>query len=312
MTDSTAPVSLVIAAYNAEPTLGAALASALAQVPRPAQVIVVDDGSRDATASIAASFPEVQLITQPNQGPSAARNTGIRAATQPWVAFLDADDLWLPGKLSRQLAALERHPDAVLLAGDWVRTDPGPCADAATTGPTGPTSPTSPTGPTETEPTYRDLLLLNRFQTSTVLVRAEVLAATGGFDPALDGAEDWDLWLRCSKLGSVVKLDVPLVVYRDEPQGYSKNLTRLYTRMLRMLDRERADTPLAAAAFGQVLVWHHLRFAVAFLLAGQRVEARRAWRDLRAAGLIGHVPAAGARYLFPFLAGRLTRRLRRA
>lgn len=124
MTDELAPVSVVVAAYNAERTLGAALTSALSQVPRPAQVIVVDDGSQDRTAEVAAAFPEVQVLRQRNQGPSAARNAGIRAASQPWVAFLDADDLWLPGKLARQLAAARRHPAAVMLAGDWLRDSP--------------------------------------------------------------------------------------------------------------------------------------------------------------------------------------------
>ena len=112
MAEDLAPVSVVIAAYNAELTLGPALASALAQLPPPAQVIVVDDGSTDGTAAVAASFPGVEVIEQRNQGPSAARNCGIRAASQPWVAFLDADDLWLPGKLARQLAIAHRRPEA--------------------------------------------------------------------------------------------------------------------------------------------------------------------------------------------------------
>ncbi|MDH6577356.1 glycosyltransferase family A protein [Kitasatospora sp. MAP5-34] len=301
MADGSAPVSVVIAAYDAERTLGAAVASALRQVPRPAQVIVVDDGSRDGTAGVAASFPDVLLLEQDNQGPSAARNAGIREASQPWVAFLDADDVWLPGKLARQLAAWERHPAAVLLAGDWLRAEPAGVA-----------APPAVTDPPETLLSYRELLVLNRFQTSTVLVRADVLAACGGFDPALDGAEDWDLWLRCAKLGTAVKLDVPLVVYRDEPTGYSKDLPRLYRRMLTMLSRERVCTTLTAAAFAQVVTWHHLRFALAFLLAGQPERVRDVLRELRVAGLGRHVPAATARYLAPFLGGRALRRLRRS
>lgn len=128
----------------------------------------------------------------------------------------------------------------------------------------------------------------------------------------LDGAEDWDLWLRCAKLGTAVKLDVPLVVYRDEPTGYSKDLPRLYRRMLLMLNRERTGTSLPAAAFAQVLTWHHLRFALAFLLAGQSDHTRGVLRDLRGAGLGRHVPAAAVRYLAPFLGGRVMRRLRRS
>ncbi|MEY9950225.1 glycosyltransferase family 2 protein [Kitasatospora sp. GAS1066B] len=297
MPEQPAPVSVVIAAYNAEHSLGPALASALRQAPAPAQVIVVDDGSKDATAAVAASFPEVLVIRQENQGPSAARNTGIQAANQPWVAFLDADDLWLPGKLARQLAAAHRHPGAVLLAGDWVRSE------AEYQVPQGPEL--------ESLLSYRDVLVLNRFQTSTVLVRTEVLADCGGFDPSLDGAEDWDLWLRCAKRGMSVKLDLPLVVYRDEPAGYSKDLPRLYGRMLRMLDRERSGTALTAAAFARVLTWHHLRFALAFLLAGKPALCRGVLREVRLTGLVRHVPGAAVGYLLPFLGGRVARRLRR-
>ncbi|GAA1269326.1 hypothetical protein GCM10009665_67320 [Kitasatospora nipponensis] len=300
MADGVAPVSVVIAAYQAERTLGAALASALGQVPRPAEVIVVDDGSRDGTSAVARSYPGVRVIEQPNQGPSAARNTGIREATQPWVAFLDADDVWLAGKLARQRSAQARHPDAVLLAGDRE-----PAGGARRRAP-------EPAGgrPRETRLGYRDLLLLNRFQTSTVQVRTEALSRCGGFDPTVDGAEDWDLWLRCARLGPVVKLDVPLVMYREEPAGHGGNLGRLYSRMLLMLDRERVETSLTATAFAQVLTWHYLRFALAFLVAGQSADARRTWRELRVAGLVGHVPAAAVRHLAPFLAGRMVRRLR--
>jgi hypothetical protein len=109
----------------------------------------------------------------------------------------------------------------------------------------------------------------------------------------------------------VVKLDAPLAVYRDEPDGYSKDLGRLYTRMLAMLTREGRGAVLPATAFAQVLTWHYLRFAVAFALDGQRATARLILTDLRSAGLARHVPAATARYLAPFLGSRALRRLRR-
>lgn len=297
MDQDVAPVSVVIAAYNAEPTLRAALQSALRQDPRPAEVIVVDDGSEDGTASVAAAFPEVRVVKQANAGPSAARNTGIAEASQPWIAFLDADDLWLPDRLARQLATLRRYPQAGLLAGDWVR-------DEDETGPA--------TRGTVSLPGYRDILLLNRFQTSTVLVRAELLQRSGGFDPSLDGAEDWDLWLRCAALAPVVKLDEPLVVYRDEPDGYSKDLIRLYRRMLPMLQREQHRSDLNPGTFARIMAWHHLRFAVAFLLAGQREQLSEVITDLRLAGLLRHVPAATVLYLAPFLARRALRRLRQS
>lgn len=107
-------VDVVIPACNAARHLREAIDSALAQTLPPARVIVVDDGSADATASVARGFgAPVEVIAHPrNRGAAAARNTGIAAATAPWVAFLDADDRWLRDKLARQCAALEANPDA--------------------------------------------------------------------------------------------------------------------------------------------------------------------------------------------------------
>lgn len=303
-------VSAVLPAFQGASTLRAALDSVLGQRPAPDEVLVVDDGSTDRTAEIAAELaaadPRVRLHRQPNAGPSAARNAGVALATGPWIAFCDADDEWLPGKLALQLRVAEAHPAAALIAGDWLRTAASP-------------PPTAAPAPPVSVLDYRQVLVLNRFQTSTVLVRKQLLEAAGGFLPELDGAEDWDMWLRCARLGPLVKIDAPLVVYRDEPTGYSKDLHRLYLAMLDMLDRESdrlfadgAPRVLTPSQFRQLRAWHHLRFAVGFALAGDRAGARGALADL--ARSPARVSAAGAalRYLAPFLARRLTsRRARR-
>src|SRR3954464_12045254 len=105
-------VSVVIPAYNAQEFLGRAILSALVQTVPPHEIIVVDDGSTDGTREIAESFgPPVRLICQHQDGASAARNRAIRAATAPLIAFLDADDEWLPKKLEQQLPL---HRDAAL------------------------------------------------------------------------------------------------------------------------------------------------------------------------------------------------------
>lgn len=105
------PYSVVIPAYNAARTLAETLASVLAQTSPPAEVIVIDDGSTDGTAALAAACgAPVRLIRQANTGPGGACSRGVRAATSPWVALVDADDLWLPAKMSRQLQALAADP----------------------------------------------------------------------------------------------------------------------------------------------------------------------------------------------------------
>lgn len=110
-------VSCIVPAYNAAAYLKQALNSALAQSRVPMQLIVVDDGSTDATADIAGQFGgNVEIISQPNCGPAAARNSGLAAARGEFIAFLDADDLWCKDKLERQLAAFSENPALELCA----------------------------------------------------------------------------------------------------------------------------------------------------------------------------------------------------
>jgi glycosyltransferase involved in cell wall biosynthesis len=105
-------VSCIIPAYNSERYLAEALDSVLAQTHRPLQVIVVDDGSTDGTAALAARYGEaITLLRQPNRGVASARNCGLRRATGEFVAYLDADDLWHPEKLTRQLARFQERPE---------------------------------------------------------------------------------------------------------------------------------------------------------------------------------------------------------
>lgn len=284
-------LSVVIPAHDSASTLPGAVRSALDQSVPPDEVIVVDDGSSDGTADAAAAFgPPVRLVRQDRQGPSAARNAGVAQSKGEWLAFLDADDEWHPSKLERQLEAAT--PGTALVATDWARELVGEAPPAVLP---------------RTVITTTRILLLNRFQTSTVLLSRRAFDAAGGFDPSLDGVEDWDMWLRASEHGTVVKLDWPFVRYTDVATGYSKVTERVYRTGRVMLDRRLGSDP------GQrgraVLAWHHLRFAVAFTLGGDRSRARECLAECRRSGLMTAVPEASVRYLAPFLAGRARRRL---
>jgi hypothetical protein len=178
-------ISVIVPAYNATTTISAALRSALDQELAPIEVIVVDDGSQDGTADfVAKEFPAVRLVRQANAGPSAARNAAADLAQGEWLAFLDADDLWLPQKLRLQAAALQTAPGMGMCSTSWVRD----LAQAPKE------------FPAQDIPTHRytwsDILRLNRFQTSTALVRKDLYARVGGFRPEIDGTEDWDFCLR--------------------------------------------------------------------------------------------------------------------
>lgn len=286
-------LSVVIPAHNAETTLATAIASALAQSRRPDELVVVDDGSTDATASVATSHGVV-LVRQSQGGPSAARNAGVDASTGDWVAFLDADDEWHPSKLEHQVRYAGTD-GTVLVATDWARS---------------PVSAPVPDPLPTTVLSSEQILLLNRFQTSTVLLERAAFRAAGGFDASLDGVEDWDMWLRASEQGRVLKLDWPFVRYTDTASGYSKGLERVYLTGQTMLERRFGPSPTRRER--EILAWHHLRFAVAFALDGDRSSARRCLVRCREEGVASAAPSAAVRYLLPFLARRVARRLPRS
>src|SRR6185369_10950551 len=109
-------VSVVVSAYNAGRTVAAALRSVFAQTFQDLEVIVIDDGSTDDTSKQIAEWGrQVTFISQPNRGPGSARNAGLLHATGSYVAFLDADDVWLPRKIERQLAYFAKYPDTGLV-----------------------------------------------------------------------------------------------------------------------------------------------------------------------------------------------------
>ena len=117
-------VSVVIPAFNGERFIGPTIESALAQTYSSVEIIVVDDGSTDATQEAVRRFGDrVRYLRQSNQGGAAARNQGISAARGDWVAFLDQDDLWLPQKLERQAAVFLAEPSTVVCFTRWSRRD---------------------------------------------------------------------------------------------------------------------------------------------------------------------------------------------
>jgi hypothetical protein len=183
-------LSVVIPARNAEKTLARALDSVLAQRVTPLETILVDDASSDATAAIAAGFADhgVRVVALDKQrGAAGARNVGIEAATGDWIAFLDADDEWLPHKLEKQVAAIRARPDVSFVF----------CAshEFAPSGRfIGDTYQGRPVR--DDENAWKALLACNFVATPTVVARRELLLRLGGFDEALKVAEDQDMWIR--------------------------------------------------------------------------------------------------------------------
>lgn len=292
-------VSVVIPAYNSKDTIGLALESVFNQTYRVQETLVIDDGSLDGTADwVRERFDWVHVITVPNGGPSAARNVGIQQAQGEWVAFLDADDQWHNRKIEIEMQIIDGKEDVGLVATDWDRRldvdQPVDLRDLRLT-----------------EISYRDMLRLNQFQTSTVLMKKCLLDELNGFDSGVDGAEDWDLWLRASTREAVWKVGLPLVLYRDVSHGYSKDVWRVFQTMQPMLEKHRHNNVLSPQEFKQIETWHHLRFLVAFMLMREKSKVRNVVGLMRQKQLGRYVIPATIRYLTPFLLRRAARKLKK-
>ena len=187
------PVSVVVPVHDGERFLAAALESILGQAYAPLEIVVVDDGSTDATADMLAHFAGVRVVTQVQAGPAAARNVGVRLATGAAITFLDADDEMPPGRLARQAAYLEQHADVDAVLGRQeivVEAGVEPPAWVAHAG---------------------DLRRATLVQPMTIMARRSVFERVGLFDESFGLGEDsdwlfrvWDAGLRVDVLDDVL------------------------------------------------------------------------------------------------------------
>ena len=206
-------VSVVIPAYNCERFIGDALDSVFSQKYPSLEVIVVDDGSTDDTCRVVARYGEtVRLIRQRNAGAAVARNAGIARARGEYVALLDSDDLWLPGKLRLQIDHLERSRDVAMCCTRWDLLYPDAAGNYPVVNASAPES--ARLDPAWSGWIYCQLLLDCEVWTSTVVMRRELAGRVGGFDPELRRGQDYDYWLRASQLTKIDRLDAPLALYR--------------------------------------------------------------------------------------------------
>jgi len=273
-------VSVVVPAWNPGPRIEVALDSALAQTRAADEILVCDDGSDDGTPErVERRFAAaVTVLRLPHRNASAARRAGVRRSRGDWIAFLDADDVWRPGKLARQVAFLEAHPlvrwltadgryvaDGTVLRESWLADYFAPACEMC-----------------------GDLLapLLERCfpLTSATLVAREAYDAVGGLDPALAHSHDYDLWLRVAARYPGAVMAESLVDYHCGPETLSRDLERRHRDDLTIMRRVARDglgrgrrVRRVAAARAAAL---EFELALLAVRAGRVGEARpRLWRS---------------------------------
>lgn len=215
-------VSIVTPAHDVAPFVADAIRSARAQSHPDLELILVDDGSRDGTARAAESAaeddPRIRILRQEQRGVSAARNTGIAAATGEALLFLDADDWLAPDAVARLVAALTR--DAVAAYGPWAAM-----AESARPGdtPLRVKSGSFPAGDILDRLLIRNLLVNG----GHALIRRDAFDAAGGFDPAIRYGEDWECWIRLALQGRFASLrGAPLLFVRERADSAYRRLAR--------------------------------------------------------------------------------------
>jgi glycosyltransferase involved in cell wall biosynthesis len=303
-------VSIIIPTYNRAHCLGRAIDSALAQTYADIDVIVVDDGSTDATRALVEGAygkdPRVRYVHQPNRGVSAARNHGIRLVKGDFAALLDSDDVWLPFKIELQIACLRAFPDAGMVWSDMtaVHTDGHRVSERylkqfystyrlfssddlfdqslplATVAP----------GLAEAVGAYRlysgdifsHMVMGNLVHTSTVLLRRDRLLASGLFDEAVRTGEDHEFHLATCRAGRVAFADLPTILYevgaadaltRDE---FNVTMARHFLSTLtRSLARDRTRIRLPQATIDGVLADAHRWLGESLIGEGKRREGQQ-------------------------------------
>lgn len=275
-------ISVIIPVYNGQDTIRETIKSVLNQSHTDLEVLVINDGSLDATLKIISRIEDarLQVFSYPNKGLSASRNRGIAKAKGEYISFIDADDLWTIDKLELQLKALQENPEAAL-AYSW--TD---YIDESSQ------FLFSGRHITLNGDVYKELLVNNFLENgSNALIRSKVLSEVGNFDESLSASEDWDMWLRIAPRYHFVSVPSPQILYRVSTISMSANLGRQEAEMFKVIERafERAPNSLqylkkhSLANLYKYLVWKSLEHAS---LAGN------SWTPLRLTwNYIKHEPA---------------------
>ncbi len=283
-------VTVIVPTYNAAGFIEETLRSVLEQTVDALEIVVVDDGSKDATCQIASALDaRVRVLPQQRAGVCAARNNGLGQARGRYVCFLDHDDVWHRDKLAAQLEVLDSDGSLALVHTDytvWTSNANGayPRADALLEA-----HPATGLDPAVSGWVYHHLLVDSFILTSTAMMRTECVREVGGFDLELPYSEDWDLWLRMSRRWRFCKLKGRYALYRQLPTQGSRQYREVdyRTRLLqRAIDQWGIESPdgqsHGAAAVRRQIGRFHVGYGLDCLKAGAVSRASRSlWKGWR-------------------------------
>jgi glycosyltransferase involved in cell wall biosynthesis len=266
-------VSVIIPAFNASQFIAQAIESVLDQTFTDRELIVVDDGSTDDTASIVMRYGDkLRYIYQKNQGLSSARNTGIDRAEGELIALLDADDFWDREKLTYQVALCDSSPDigVVYTALKVVDNDGHEIEERRCL---------------LRGQLFSSFLNENCVAPSSSMIKRECFEKVGTFDESLSASEDWDLWLRIAPHYLFDFVDLPLTFYRIHPGSMHKDLALMERNVFQVLDKLFKREALNQEVWqrrGEILSKHSLDFALNYYIQRNFKNTRRcifsAWK----------------------------------
>lgn len=275
MNDNRSLVSVILPTYNCAHFLPDSIGSVVSQTYDLYEIIVVDDGSTDNSKEVLNPFMQkIKYIhLEQNRGLPTARNIGIQSAQGKYIAFLDADDLWLPEKLQTDIEYFNKHPDIGMVYSRHTNIDEKGCVlngDGKRRLPSG--------------NIFIQLFSEQNFIIcSSVVVRKEVFETTGFFDEQLFNCQDWDMWLRIAFYFKISGIDKPLVKYRHNPRSLSKNRDNVLKYQKQVIEKTYAafkDTMcgISERLYKKRLALHYAKTGRYYLRIGNKRLANENFR----------------------------------
>ena len=296
-------VSVIIPVRNGRSYIDEAINSVLTQSFQSFEIVVINDGSTDGNYDeLTQKDPRIRVLHLTGNGVSTARNHGMQAAQGELIAFLDADDVWFPGKLQAQVRYMEAHPEVGVVFGGFLRWEAGadgtfaPAAKLMSD-----CSALDNPEPARSGWLYTRLLQGLLVGMNTAMVRRSVVGAIGTFNTSMRQGEDFDFWLKASRVAEMHALDGCVALYRIHSASAMHRLahdnaliTVLYAARLRWgLEGPNGDS-LSDTTFQRRIAQIHFDHGYAHFWEGSRSVARRSFhRALQA----GYRPWRSAAYL---------------